>query len=536
MSSDGWWQDAIFYQIYPRSFYDSNGDGEGDLRGVTDNLAYVRDLGVDAVWMSPFYKSPNKDGGYDVSDPRDVDPRHGNLSDAKELFGRAKELGLKIIIDIIPNHFSSEHVWFKAALAAPKGSLERSRFHFHDGKDSKTPPNNWISLFGGSAWTQVEDGQWYLHLFDTSQPDLNWENTQVQADFEKTLRFWLDLGVDGFRIDVAHGLAKENLLQDHFDPQGLSNALRLDVEMDSAERSALLASVPFFDRDGVHDVYRSWRKVFDSYDRDIMAVAEAWVHPPERAIRYVRSDELNQVFNFDLLVSQFDDVELFDCIERTLKLMSGTQASPTWALSNHDTPRLVTRVGAEQARALALFTFGLPGSCYVYQGQELGLPDADLADADRQDPAFIRSKGAQKGRDGARVPLPWAGDVTPFGFTFGKPWLPIPQEWAELTIENQSKNEHSSLMLYHDVISLRKSSLSGTTDFAWTATPNGSGVISFRRGTVEIALNTSDKPVRLKTSGRVLVSSSEPNLVVADEVEIAPRACIWLELSNSAEK
>lgn len=295
MNKSGWWKEAVFYQIYPRSFYDSNGDGEGDLRGITDHLDYVRDLGVDAVWMSPFYKSPNRDGGYDVSDPRDVDPRHGNLLDARALFARANELGLKIIVDIIPNHFSSEHKWFKEALTAPKGSLERLRFHFHNGKDSKTPPNNWISLFGGSAWTQVADGQWYLHLFDSSQPDLNWENIEVQKDFEKTLRFWLDLGVDGFRIDVAHGLAKEDLLQDHYDPQGLSNALRLDVGMDAQERGTLLSSVPFFDRDGVHDVYRSWRKVFDSYDREIMAVAEAWVHPPERAMRYVRSDELGRI-------------------------------------------------------------------------------------------------------------------------------------------------------------------------------------------------------------------------------------------------
>jgi alpha-glucosidase len=332
-----WWREAVFYQIYPRSFFDSNGDGEGDLKGVTDHLEYVRNLGVDAIWMSPFYKSPNKDGGYDVSDPRDVDPRHGNLSDAKALFARSKDLGLRVIVDIIPNHFSSEHHWFKAALESPIGSVERSRFHFSQGKGPKTPPNNWISLFGGSAWTQVEDGQWYLHLFDSSQPDLNWENCEVEKDFENTLRFWLDLGVDGFRIDVAHGLAKEDVYIDHYDPQGLSDALRLDVEMDAKMRGQLLSSAPFFDRDGVHEVYRSWRKIFDSYDRPIMAIAEAWVHPPERATRYVRSDELDQVFNFDLLVTPFDDVELFRCIERTLKLMSATRAAPTWALSNHDT-------------------------------------------------------------------------------------------------------------------------------------------------------------------------------------------------------
>lgn len=530
MTQSGWWKEAVFYQIYPRSFFDSNGDGEGDLRGISDHLDYVRDLGVDAIWLSPFYNSPNKDGGYDVSDPRDVDFRHGNLVDAKNLFARAHELDLKVIVDIIPNHFSSEHEWFKDAIASQKGAPERSRFHFHDGKDPKTPPNNWISLFGGSAWTQVADGQWYLHLFDTSQPDLNWENDDVQKDFEETLRFWLDLGVDGFRIDVAHGLAKENLLQDHFDPQSLSNALRLDVEMDAGERSALLSSAPFFDRDGVHDIYRHWRKVFDSYDREVMAVAEAWVHPPERALRYIRSDELHQVFNFDLLVAPFDDKELFLCLERTLKLVGGVGASPTWALSNHDTPRVVSRVGQAEARALALFTFGLPGSCYVYQGQELGLPDAELEDRDRQDPSFIRSKGAQKGRDGARVPLPWRGDGTPFGFTSGKPWLPIPQEWGELTVEKQSGDARSSLEMYRDVLELRKEFLAGKEDFTWTLTPNGTGVISYRRGNVEIVLNTSDMPVKLKGPGRALIASCENSESTNGEIELAPRACIWLSV------
>ena len=264
MKDSTWWKEAVFYQIYPRSFFDTNGDGEGDLRGISDHLDYVQTLGVDAIWLSPFYSSPNKDGGYDVANPRDVDPRHGTLDDAKILFDRAHELGLKVLVDIIPNHFSSDHLWFQEALVAPKGSQERSRFHFHDGKDAKTPPNNWISLFGGSAWTQVADGQWYLHLFDSSQPDLNWSNDEVKRDFEKTIRFWIDLGVDGFRIDVAHGLVKENILQDHFDPQGLSNALRLDVEMDDSVRNELLATVPYFDRDGVHEIYRELRKVFYS--------------------------------------------------------------------------------------------------------------------------------------------------------------------------------------------------------------------------------------------------------------------------------
>lgn len=529
MKVSTWWKNAIFYQIYPRSFFDSNGDGEGDLRGISDHLDYVQALGVDGIWLSPFYSSPNKDGGYDVANPRDVDPRHGTLNDAKVLFVRAHELGLKILVDIIPNHFSSDHVWFQEALTATKGSQERSRFHFHDGRDAQTPPNNWISLFGGPAWTQVADGQWYLHLFDSSQPDLNWSNEEVKEDFEKTIRFWIDLGVDGFRIDVAHGLVKENILQDHFDPQGLSDALRLDAEMDDSVRNELLATVPYFDRDGVHEIYRQWRKIFDSYDREIMAVAEAWVHPPERATLYVRPDELQQVFNFDLLVAPFDDEAIFTCIERTLKLIGGVGASPTWALSNHDSPRVVSRIGAVQARALALFIFGLPGSCYVYQGQELGLPDAELADSDRQDPAFIRTKGAQKGRDGVRVPLPWSGTLSPFGFTTGLPWLPVPQAWAALTVEQQNGKSTSSLHMYRESLTLRRKFFKGVTSFEWTHRPDGSGLISYRRGDVEVILNTSSTPQKIPTSGKVEISSDEAVASTDEEIILGPATCVWLQ-------
>ena len=536
LSESLWWKNATFYQIYPRSFSDSNGDGEGDLIGITNHLTHVSNLGADAIWLSPFYTSPNKDGGYDVADPRGVDPRHGNLEDAKALFNRARELNLKVLVDIVPNHFSSEHIWFRAALQSLPGSRERARFHFYPGKTATTPPNNWISLFGGSAWTQVSDGQWYLHLFDSSQPDLNWKNSDVHVDFEKTLRFWLDLGVDGFRIDVAHGLAKENILEDHYDPQGLSNALRLDVEMSAAERGKLLATVPFFDRDGVHEIYRQWRKIFDSYDREIMAVAEAWVHPPERATRYVRADELQQVFNFDLLVAPFNDQVLYECIDRTLNLLGGVGASPTWALSNHDTPRVASRVGEMPARALALFTFGLPGASYIFQGQELGLPDADLADSDRQDPAFLRTGGAQKGRDGARVPMPWSGERAPFDFTAGRPWLPMPQTWANLTVARQSEDPRSSLEMYRKLLALRKEFLKVSTGFSWARKPDGSGLISYRRGKVEVVLNTSEIEIELPITGRILMTSDPtitlPTGATSDAAGgnflLAPATCIWI--------
>ena len=532
MKSSPWWKEATIYQIYPRSFFDSNGDGEGDLPGITANLEYVQQLGVDAIWLSPFYTSPNKDGGYDVADPRDVDPRFGTLADAKKLIDCSHELGLRVLADIVPNHFSDQHHWFQAALKAGRGSAERARFHFYDANADGTPPNNWISLFGGPSWTQVEDGQYYLHLFDSSQPDLNWDNPEVHADFEKTLRFWIDLGVDGFRIDVAHGLVKEDVLKNHPDPQGLSNALRLDVEMDPETRNALLQTVPYFDRQGVHEIYRKWRTIFDSYgDREIMAVAEAWVHPPVNATRYVRADELHQVFNFDLLTAEFNAAVLFDVVDRSIKLNATVDALPTWALSNHDSPRVASRIGAEQARALALFVFGLPGSTYIFAGQELGLPDGELSDSDRQDPSFFRTKGEIKGRDGARVPLPWSGDSTPFGFSTGKPWLPISQSWKELTVENEKLDPNSSLHLYRNALALREAHLTGQGDINWIESPqHGSKsetLLCFKRGAITVVMNLSNAEQECDVDGKLLVVSGGTVDAHNEKKVIPARSCAW---------
>ncbi len=527
-----WWKEAVVYQIYPRSFFDSNGDGEGDLPGITANLEYVKKLGVDAIWLSPFYTSPNKDGGYDVANPRDVDPRFGDLNDAKNLIFRAHELQLRVIADIVPNHFSDQHEWFQSALKSRRGSPERNRFHFYDADIDGNPPNNWISLFGGPAWTQVDDGQYYLHLFDSSQPDLNWENSDVNDDFEKTLRFWLDLGIDGFRIDVAHGLVKENIQKNHPDPQGLSNALRLDIEMDPDKRSDLLETVPFFDRQGVHEIYRKWRTIFDSYvGRDVMAVAEAWVHPPINATRYVRADELHQVFNFDLLTAPFDGAFLFDVINRSIELNATVDALPTWALSNHDSPRIATRIGNFESRALALFVFALPGSTYVFAGQELGLPDGELRDEDRQDPSFFRSNGAIKGRDGARVPLPWSGESSPFGFSSGAPWLPMNQSWQDLTIEKESMDPNSVLNLYRNALQLRTKYLALSGDIEWLQSPSHGAkrtdILIFKRGNITIAMNLSAMDVDIEITGRTLINSSMKILALEGMMRIPALSTIW---------
>ena len=532
MKSTPWWKEAVVYQIYPRSFCDSNGDGDGDLAGITSRLQYVQKLGVDAIWLSPFYTTPNKDGGYDVANPRNVDQRFGSLEDAKFLINHAHELNLRVIADIVPNHFSDQHAWFQAALKSERGSAERNRFHFYDAKPDGTPPNNWISLFGGPSWTQVEDGQYYLHLFDSSQPDLNWENPEVHDDFEMTLRFWLDLGVDGFRIDVAHGLVKEDIKENHPDPAGLSEALRLDVEMETSKRNALLESVPYFDRQGVHDIYRKWRKIFDSYgNRDVMAVAEAWVHPPINATRYVRPDELHQVFNFDLLTAPFDAAFLYEVINRSIQLNATVDALPTWALSNHDSPRVASRIGENESRALALFVFALPGSAYVFAGQELGLPDGELRDSDRVDPSFIRTNGAIKGRDGARVPLPWSGSQPPFGFTTGKPWLPMSPSWKSMTVESEIDDAKSVLTLYRSALKLRALHLTGTGDIAWLESPfHGSmrsDLLIFKRGSIIVAMNLSTKAQEIQLQGIPIIISSGELENHADKTLIPALSCMW---------
>lgn len=516
-----WWHDAVVYQVYPRSFADSNNDGEGDFAGITSRLEHIAKLGADAVWFSPFYKSPNKDGGYDVADPRAVDPRFGDLSDFKAMKEKADVLGLKVIVDIVPNHFSDQHKWFQAAIRSAPGSPERNRFHFYDGRGSsgELPPNNWQSIFGGSSWSRITEsdgslGQWYLHLFDSSQPDLNWSNPEVNHDFEETIKFWLDLGVSGFRIDVAHGLAKDEIYVDHPDPDGLTAALRLDITgLDQDYRQQLLTDIPFFDRDGVHAIYRGWRKLLDSYPGDQFFVAEAWVYPSTRAARYVRADELHQIFNFDFLTIDWDAEKIREAIDRTLSDLAAVSAPATWVLCNHDSPRVVTRLGGgnaglQKARALALLTHALPGNMYIYQGEELGLEDAEVAAANRQDPIFFRTSGTQLGRDAVRVPIPWEGDAPPFGFSRSSSWLPMPASWRNLTVAIQTGDPKSTLELYRKSLRIRKEhpGLGGTHGLKWLSAPDG--VLRFvREPGFELVANTTDGDVIIETERNVMLSS-----------------------------
>jgi alpha-glucosidase len=505
-----WWRQATVYQIYPRSFADGDGDGIGDIPGALSRVPYLAELGIDAVWLSPFYPSELADGGYDVADYRDVDPRLGTLDDFDALVAALHERGIRVVVDIVPNHTSDQHAWFQEALAAGRGSAARERYIFRDGTgpDGSEPPTDWDSIFGGSAWERVADGQWYLHNFAVEQPDLNWSNPEVRADFVRTLRFWSDRGVDGFRIDVAHMLTKD-----------MTEPLLSKAELEALPKDG---NHPMIDRDDVHEVYAEWRQVFDEYDPPRTAVAEAWVDR-SRIPLYARAESLGQAFNFDLLQADFDARQFHTIVDDNLALAASSGSSTTWVLSNHDVVRHATRYGLpdaertetgaptrkhgnewllsggrepeldrekglRRARAAALFLLGLPGSAYLYQGEELGLHEvADIPDAQRQDPTFFRSPGEDVGRDGCRVPLPWTADGASLGFGAGGSHLPQPEWFAASAADVQDDDPDSTLTMYRRALALRHELQSGEeltwvdtgrADVLWFTRPNGWSVVT----------------------------------------------------------
>ncbi|MEP9391664.1 alpha-amylase family glycosyl hydrolase [Gordonia sp. VNQ95] len=532
-----WWQSAVFYQIYPRSFSDLDGDGVGDLAGVIDKLGYLELLGVDAIWLSPIMRSPMADHGYDVSDPRDIDPLFGDLADFDDLIDEAHDRGIRVTMDLVPNHTSDRHAWFTAALAAAPGSPERARYIFRDGvgEGGDQPPNNWRSVFGGPAWTRVTEadgspGQWYLHVFAAEQPDLNWENPEVFADLERTLRFWLDRGVDGFRIDVAHGMAK---------PEDLP-----DMDLESVGLLSNSDDDPRFNNYAVHDIHRKIRTVIDEYP-GAANVGEIWVEDNERFAEYLRPDELHLGFNFRLAKAEFTAESVRDAIENSLDAVLSVSGTPTWTLSNHDVEREVSRyaridqrgddqggddspidlaVGSARARAMAMVELALPGTVFIYNGAELGLPNADLPDEALQDPVWERSGHTERGRDGCRVPIPWEGTEPPFGFSSSpQTWLPMPESWAPFTVERELEDISSTLSLYRQAIELRyqRPEFAGDT-VEWYGAPDG--CLAFRRseGRLVCALNTTADPVPLPPGEVILVSAP---LV---DGYLAPNSAAWL--------
>ncbi|MEU7235586.1 glycoside hydrolase family 13 protein [Streptomyces chrestomyceticus] len=544
--SRDWWRQAVVYQVYPRSFADSDGDGVGDLPGVTSRLGHLAALGVDAVWLSPFYPSPLADGGYDVADYRDVDPRLGTLADFDTMAGEAHRLGLKVMVDIVPNHSSDQHAWFQEALRSAPGSAARERYVFRQGKGEhgELPPTDWISCFGGPAWTRLPDGWWYLHLFAPQQPDFNWDHHEVRAEFRTTLRFWADRGVDGFRVDVAHGLAKD-----------LAAPLRDIGSVEAYEPDDLPedGSHPFWDRDEVHEIFRDWRTVFDEYDPPRIAVAEAWVRNSRRSA-YATPQELGQAFNFDFLTASLHAGEVRASIDTALADARAAGATATWVLSNHDVIRHASRhglpdgcdeeawllsdgqapaldraYGLRRALAATLLMLALPGAAYLYQGEELGLPEvADLDRADLQDPVWIRSQGRSKGRDGCRVPLPWRRAGSSYGFGSGGSWLPQPPYWGEFSVEAQEGDPATPLELYRAALRLRRELLADET-LEWVGGPAvvAGGLLHFRRsGGWHCLTNLSGTPQPLP-DGTLLLSSAP---VTGDR--LPPWTTAWVRVAT----
>jgi alpha-glucosidase len=511
LSTIPWWRDAICYEIYVRSFADSDGDGVGDLTGVASRVPYLAKLGVEAIWLTPFYTSPQADHGYDVADHRAVDPRFGGLDDFDVMLSTVHEHGLKLIIDIVPNHTSDAHPWFQAALAAGPGSAERARYWFRPGRGrtGDNPPNNWKSLFGGPAWTREPDGEWYLHLFDQRQPDLNWRCREVGDEFESILRFWLDRGVDGVRVDVANALWK---------PGDLPDATRQ-------------RPTPYLDMPEVHEVYRRWHATMRDYPGDRMGVAEAWVDTPEAMARYIRPDELQQAFNFHWLLAPWSAASFRRVLTKTFAAVEPVKASPTWVLSNHDVERHVSRYGGgsrglARARAATLTMLALPGSAYLYAGEELGLPQVDVPAAARQDPAWLRGKGI--GRDGCRVPLPWSGRAQPYGFSppgAAAPWLPQPDSWTTLSVAAQEADPSSTLHFYRRAIAAR-CDLAPTLQREVRLLPTSPGVLAFARGPgLVCVLNCGNRRARLPQVGALLISSGATSTVHGGMID--PDTAAW---------
>ncbi|OLM29922.1 Alpha-glucosidase [Pseudonocardia sp. Ae717_Ps2] len=541
-----WWRNAVVYQVYIRSFADGNGDGTGDLTGLRSRLDHLDRLGVDAIWINPWYPSPLADGGYDVADYRAINPMFGDTAQAEALIAEAHERGIKVLLDIVPNHHSDEHVWFRQALAAGPGSPERERYIFRDGRgtDGALPPNNWQSMFGGSAWERVvsPDGppeQWYLHLFDIRQPDVNWEHPEIRADFEETLRFWFDRGVDGFRVDVANSMVKEPGLPDIV--EGVN-----DVQD---------GSHPYLDRDGVHDIFRSWRRIGDTYDPPRVFVAEAWVPDPQRLARYLRPDELQTAFSFNFLTAAWLADDLRANIDDAIAENTRVGAPATWVLSNHDVCRHPSRLarkpeagrgwnlddvialpadpelGLRRARAATLLMLALPGTAYLYQGEEFGLPEVEDIPTDRlDDPTWELSGHTLRGRDGCRVPLPWVADAPGFGFgPSGEPWLPQPAVFARHAADAQEADPDSVLHLYRDALAIRRAhpALGGGT-LAWQESPEGTLALTRTSdagdGGFTCLVNVSSAPVSLPEDAEVMLASGP----LTARGEVPSDTAVWL--------
>lgn len=552
-----WWQDALIYQVYIRSFADSNGDGIGDVDGIRSRLDHIAGLGVDAIWLNPCYPSPQSDHGYDIANYFDIHDEYGTLDDFDRLVAEAGERGIKILMDLVPGHCSEEHRWFTAALAAGPGSPERARFYFRDGtgENGQEPPNNWQSAFGGPAWTRVDEGvddsQWYLHTFAREQPDLDHTNPDVQRLFVEIFEFWFDRGVEGFRVDAVSGVGKHPDLPDQ--PPVGPDAGVLDVTW--------LNPYLVFRPEG-HDVWRRFRTSVDAYmerhpDRELMMVAEAYaVRRPEIVRAFTAPDQFHQMFSFDLMMTPWEKHSIERAMLDPLAILQETGVAPAWTLNNHDIQRIVTRLGRgdahrpeswtnnnlalsradvdialgeRRARAMASLIFALPGSLYLYQGEEFGLPEVfDIPDERREDPVFERTGGAEIGRDGCRVPLPWTDDVrSSYGFSVPRqdgcveePWLPQPAGWGDRSMTSLDGIESSTLGLYRKLGDARSLHAS-TQPLDAEPVELGAGLVGVRRGNLLVIVNTTTDPIELDTN-RDGLASAEPVFVSEPDEMLTP--------------
>src|ERR1017187_8131810 len=513
-----WWHKAVLYEVYLRSFADATNDGVGDIAGLIDRLPYIKELGVDAVWISPWYVSPMLDGGYDVRNYVDTDPLFGSLKDVQNLIDASHELGLRVVLDLVANHCSSQHPWFQSALASPEGSKERDWFYFKDGQGEigNEPPNDWKSIFGGPAWTRTQNadgtpGQWYFNLFDSSQPDINWKNEEVLTQFDEILRFWFDRGVDGCRLDALY-------------------------------RPDIWGPVPFFDAEGVHEVLRRWRRVAQEYPTEKFLVGEVVVRNADRLARYLRREELQSTLSFDLCKIVWNA----DAFRQMISTLHGAcfvrRSWITWTLSSHDEKRTVSRYsqdgpaegvlanvtpsGHERARAGYLLALALPGSACIFQGEELGLWEVtDIPEDKLQDPIYFRTGKKELGRDGCRVPLPWQREGPSLGFsTSHETWLPQPPGWADVSVATQLNDASSTLHFFRSVLALR-STIFNDDEWAITWEPSPTGVLVLRRGPdFRCVVNFSGEPFRIGDDEEALASSSP----LTDERVIGVNNGAWL--------
>jgi alpha-glucosidase len=507
-----WWREGVFYQIYPRSFQDSNGDGIGDLAGITSRLDHLNDgtptsLGVDAIWLSPFYRSPMADFGYDIADYRDVDPTFGTLADFDRLLDEAHRRGIRVIVDLVPGHTSDRHPWFQSARSS-RADPKRDWYVWADRRRGGGPPNNWRSAFPrvGRAWTLDRGtGQYYLHHFLPEQPDLNWWNEEVREAVDDVMRFWLDRGVDGFRVDVAHGLVRDRALRSNPRLQMFGRPRRRNWDLDE-----------------VHEIHRRWRRVLDSYDGDRMAVGEVGVRDLARLVRYHgQDDELQLAFNFRFLDQPAWRADAFRAeVERWERLLPAT-AWPDYTLSNHDRPRAASRFGLERAGVAAMMLLSLRGTPFVYYGEEIGMTDGTIP------PARIRDVD---GRDPERTPMQWDGS-SGAGFTTAEPWLPLAPGHERRNVAAQRDDPASLFSFYRRLIWLRKGS-PALRGGAYRTVRAPGGVFAYQREAggerVYVALNFTKAARRVAFGtgpGRVLLSTDhqrDAEEVALGEIDLSP--------------